>query len=305
MTRFSRSAFLLLGLAAMAAPSQARAALRVVTTTPEYAALATAVGGDRLAVTSLAKATEDPHFVDAKPSLIVTLNRADLLIEGGGGLEVGWLPALLEGARNPKVQVGTPGHLFASDGIALLDVPSVLDRSQGDVHAQGNPHFMMDPANAATVARHIADSLCKLDGQGCGTYRANLARFQQTLEAKTREWTSQLAAFRGKPIVTYHTTWRYFAQRFGLASDTFLEPKPGIPPSPPHLAQVIAKMNAQSVRAILVEPYQSRKTAEVVATHTQAKVVDVCQFPGGLPGTGDYFAMMDQNVKAIAAALGS
>ena len=282
----------------------ASAAVRVVATTPEYAALTTAIGGDRVTVTSLAKPTEDPHFVDAKPTHVVTLNKADLLIEGGAELEVGWLPPLLEGARNPRIQSGSPGHLLASDGIQLLDVPATLDRSKGDIHGAGNPHFMMDPVNAEVVARHIADVLCALDTPGCTSYKENLGRFEQTLDARTKAWMAELAPFRGAAIVTYHPTWRYFANRFGLKADTFLEPKPGIPPSPPHLAEVIAKMNADHIKVILVEPYQQRKAAEFVASNTAATVVEVTQFPGGLSGTeSGYLALMDANVHAVATAL--
>jgi zinc/manganese transport system substrate-binding protein len=282
----------------------ASAVVQVVATTPEYASLATAIGGDRVAATSLAKPTEDPHFVDAKPSHVVTLNRADLLIEGGAELEVGWLPPLLEGARNSRIEAGSPGHLLASDGVQLLDVPATLDRSKGDIHGAGNPHFMMDPVNAAVVARHIAAGLCAVDAPGCASYKENLSRFEQALEEKTKAWTAELAPFRGAAIVTYHTTWRYFANRFGLKADTFLEPKPGIPPSPPHLAEVIAKMNADHIKVILVEPYQQRKAAEFVAGNTGATVVDVAQFPGGLPGTeSGYVALMDANVHAVAKAL--
>ena len=286
------------------ATTHADAALRVVATTPEYAAIATTIGGDKVSVLSLAKPTEDPHFVDAKPSHIVTLNRADVLIEGGADLEVGWLPPLVEGARNTKINAGAPGRLRASEGIQLLDVPAVLDRSLGDLHAAGNPHFMMDPVNARIVAAHVADAFCALDAGSCAAYKANLAAFEGVLDAKMPAWTAALARYKGTPIVTYHPTWRYFAARFGLVSETYLEPKPGIPPSPPHLAEVIQKMTADKIKLVLVEPFQSRKTAEAVAERTGAVVVDVCQFPGGLPGTAnDYIALVDADVKAIAAGL--
>jgi len=296
--RFLAAAFTL------CAASRAFAALHVVATTPEYGAIATVIGGDKVVVATLSKATEDPHFVDAKPSHIVTLNRADLLIEGGADLEAGWLPPLLDGARNPRVAVGTQGHIRASEGIQLLDVPSVLDRSQGDVHAAGNPHFMMDPVNAGIVAGHIAKALCAMDVPSCPAYTSNLQAFLAKLEGKIKDWEAALAPFKGTPIVTYHPTWKYFAARFGLVSDLYLEPKPGIPPSPPHLADVMRKMNEGKIRVVLVEPFQSRKTAEAVADRTAATVVDVCQFPGGLPGTAnDYIALMDADVKAIIAGL--
>jgi ABC-type Zn uptake system ZnuABC Zn-binding protein ZnuA len=282
----------------------AAAKLDVVATTSEYAALARAIGGDRVRVQALAKPSEDPHFVDAKPTHLVTLNRADVLIEGGADLEIGWLPPLLEGARNPRIAVGAPGRIRASEGIVLKDVPAVLDRSRGDIHAVGNPHFMMDPENARTVARNIAGAFCHLDPEGCSFYRQRLGEFEKALASKLERWTARLAPFRGTPIVTYHNTWRYFADRFGLRADTFLEPKPGIPPSPPHLRQVVEKMKSEGVRAILVEPFQNRRNADWVAQNTGARVVEVCQFPGGLPGTeGDYLALMDANVDAIATAL--
>lgn len=279
-------------------------ALKVVTTTPEYAAIATAIGGDQVKVSALAKATEDPHFVDAKPSHMVTLNKADVLVEGGADLEVGWLPPLIEGARNAKINAGGPGRVRASEGIQLLDVPAALDRSLGDLHAAGNPHFMMDPLNAKVVADHLCDVFCRLDSASCPAYRANRDAFAAKLDAKVAEWTKALAPYKGKAIVTYHPTWKYFAARFGLVSEVYLEPKPGIPPSPPHLAEVMRKMKEQGIRIVLVEPFQSRKTAEAVAERTGATVVDVCQFPGGLAGTdADYVALIDADVKAIAAAL--
>ena len=294
---------LLFALAATAAPSGAAADLKVVATTSEYAALATAVGGDRVAVTTIAKPTEDPHFVDARPSQIVAMNRADVLIEGGAELEIGWLPPLLDGARNPRILVGAPGHVVASAGIQLLDIPAAADRSQGDTHLAGNPHFMLDPENARIVATHLARVFTALDPAGKSAFAANLEAFDSALTARMQEWTAALAPFRGRQIVTYHPTWRYFCRRFGLEANTFLEPKPGIPPSPPHLAAVIAKMAAENIRVLLLEPYQPRKTAESVAAHNGARVVDVCQFPGALPGTATYLDLIDTNVKRIAGAL--
>ena len=281
----------------------AGAVLKVVATTSEYGALAAQLGGDRVSVTSIAKPTEDPHFVDARPSQIVALNRAEVLIEGGAELEVGWLPPLLEGARNGKILAGAPGRIVASEGIQLVDIPAVADRSQGDTHLAGNPHFMLDPLNARIVAEHVVRVLGALDPAGAATYKANLAKFESDLQVKMKEWTAALAPYAGRPIVTYHPTWRYFGRRFGLVADTFLEPKPGIPPSPPHLAEVMQKMQAQNIRVLLVEPYQPRKTAEAVAARTNATVVDVCQFPGGLPGTDTYLSLIDVVVKRIAQAL--
>lgn len=281
-----------------------QAKLSVVATTPELGALAHAVGGETVTVTTLAKATEDPHFVDARPSHIVTLNRADALIEGGADLEAGWLPPLVDGARNAKIASGATGRIVASEGIALLDIPASVDRSKGDIHAAGNPHYMMDPLNALIVARHVSSAFCALDPAGCAGYKANFTGFESKLLAKMGEWKAELAPFAGQEIVTYHATWRYFSARFGLRSGLYLEPKPGIPPSPPHLAQVIATMNERRIKVVLVEPFQPRKVADTVASHTSARIVAVAQFPGALPNTdGDYLALIDADVKAIAAAL--
>jgi len=301
---FDRTA-LTLAAALLFAARSADARLAVVATTPDFAAVATAVGGEHVSVLALAKPTEDPHFVDARPSHVVKLNQADALIEGGAELEIGWLPPLVDGARNPKIATGAPGRIVASDGIQLLDVPASVDRSKGDLHALGNPHFMLDPLDAKRVAAHVADAFCQLDAPDCSSYRANLGRFTASIDRKMQEWSAALAPFAGSEIVTYHVSWRYFANRFGLKTDTFLEPKPGIPPSPPHLAEVITRMNAEHIRAILVEPYQQRKVAEAVASHTGASIASVAQFPGALPGTdNDYIALVDANVKAIVQALG-
>lgn len=288
---------------ALLAAMPAVAALKVVATTSEYGALASQLGGTRVTVTTIAKPTEDPHFVDARPSQIVALNRAAVLIEGGAELEAGWLPQLLDGARNSRIMTGASGRIVASEGVQLLDIPLAADRSQGDTHVAGNPHFMLDPLNARIVAAHITRVFSSLDPAGANLYKNNLAQFESSLKSKMTEWTAALAPYKGRPIVTYHPTWRYFGRRFGLAADTFLEPKPGIPPSPPHLAKVMRKMQTENIRVLLVEPYQPRKTAEAVASRTNAVLVEVCQFPGGLPGTETYFSLIDTVVKRIAQAL--
>ncbi len=284
-------------LASLAFASQAK--LNVVAATGDFGAIARAIGGDAVTVTVLAKPTEDPHFVDAKPSLIVKLNRADVVIEGGAELELGWLPPLVEGSRNSKLETGKPGHIMGAEGISLLEVPTTLDRSRGDVHASGNPHYMSDPANGKIVAEHIANSFCQLDPKSCNEFRANLKKFNAELDAKLVGWEKTLAPYKGKEVVSYHNMWPYFAQRFGLKMDLFLEPKPGIPPTPAHLAEVITRMKEDSVKVIVVQPYQNRKTAETVAHHTDATVVDFPTFP-----TNDesYTTWIDGLVNSLAKA---
>ena len=279
------------------------ASLRVVATTPDLAALAVAIGGDKVEVKALAKATEDPHFVDAKPSHIVTLNKADVLIEGGAELEVGWLPPLLESARNQKIALGAPGRIVASQGITMLEIPATFDRSRGDVHAKGNPHFLVDPLNVRTVAANIAAHFAQVDPKSAAVYQANLAKFNATLDARIASWQKQLAPFKGAKIVTYHRDFVYFAQRFGLSIVATLEEKPGIAPSPAHIASVIGTMKSSNARVVLVQPFQNKKTAETVARQTNAKVLDMSLEPGAIKGTDDYFLLMDYLVKTLATAL--
>ncbi len=288
---------------ALLAPTT-HATLNVVATTPDFAAIAREIGGDKIELATLAKPTEDPHFVDAKPSFIIKLNRADVLIEGGAELEAGWLPALLDQSRNEKIAANAPGRIACSEGIHMLEVPATLDRAKGDIHAAGNPHYMVDPVNAKVVAHHIAESLSALDPKSAGTYWANLQKFTNAIDVKLGEWEKTLAPFQGREVVAYHDSWRYFGERFGLKINLFLEPQPGIPPTPAHLAGIIEKMKADKIHVILLDPYLNRKTAETAARHTGATVVDVTQFPGGVKGTeGGYILMMDYLVNALAKAL--
>lgn len=283
----------------------AHAKLNVVATTPDLGAIAKEIGGDKIELTTMARPTEDPHFVDPKPSFIVKLNKADVLIHGGAELEVGWLPKLVEQARNAKIVGAAKGEVRCCEGVQMREVPDKLDRSAGDIHAAGNPHFLVDPANAKIVAHHIADAFAGVDAANRAFYEANAKRFMAALDAKLVEWQAKLAPFKGEHLVAYHNSWLYFAERFGLKIEIFLEPKPGIPPSPAHLAAVMAKMKEQNARVVIVDPYLNRKTAETVARGPGAKVVDVTQFPGGVKGTeGGYIALMDYLVNALATAMG-
>lgn len=279
------------------------AKLNVVATTADLGAIARAVGGADAEVVVLARPVEDAHFVDARPSHIVKLARADALVEGGAELESGWLPPLLEGARNAKIAAGQPGRIAAAAGLELREVPAVLDRSKGDLHAMGNPHFMMDPLNGRAVALRIAAAFAELDPQHAEAYRERGAAFAARIDAKLKEWQDALKPSAGRRAVAYHNSWPYFAARFGLRIDLFLEPKPGVPPSPAHLTALVAQMKADGVRAILVEPHVDRKTAETVAGRTGAALVEFTQFPGGVPGTdGGYIELFDALIARLAAA---
>src|SRR5436190_4287740 len=226
----------------LACTFSAEAKLNVVATLPDFGSLAREIGGDKVNVTVMAKPTEDSHFVDARPSFVVQLRTADVLIDGGAELEMGWLPPLLQNARNPKIEVGKPGRVQASQGIRLMGVPTTLTRAAGDVHALGNPHFMIDPIIAKAVAQHIAQAFSVVDPSNAAFYESNYKTFETTINAKLQQWGATLLPFKGQPVAAYHESWVYFAHRFGFNIDIFLEPKPGIPPSPSHLAEVIEKM---------------------------------------------------------------
>ncbi|MEY2510337.1 MAG: zinc/manganese transport system substrate-binding protein [Verrucomicrobiota bacterium] len=291
----------LLCLISLVLPAHAK--LKVVATLPDLASLAREVGGDKVEVSAMAKPTEDSHFVDARPSFVVQLRDADVLIDGGAELEIGWLPPLLQNARNPKIEVGKPGRVQASQGVRLMNIPTTATRAAGDVHSLGNPHFVVDPIIAKTVALHIAQAFSALDAPNAAAYDTNYKKFEATINTKLQEWGAAMLPFKGQSVVAYHDSWVYFAHRFGLNIDTFLEPKPGIPPSPSHLAEVIEKMKAQKIKAIIVEPFHDRKIAEKVASSTGAKVVDFTQYPGGLPNTDTYVKLIDRLVANLTAAL--
>jgi zinc/manganese transport system substrate-binding protein len=278
--------------------------INVVATTPDLASLAREICGTACDVKALAKPTEDPHFVDAKPSHIITLNRADVLVEGGAELELGWLPPLLESARNSRIASGAPGRIVASHGVQMLEIPASFDRSRGDVHPYGNPHFLLDPLNVKLIVAQMADHFAQVDPQSAGLYRANLSKFNAALDRKLAEWQKQLAPYAGAKIVTYHKDFAYLAERFKLNVVETLEPKPGIAPSPAHLARVISAMKTTGARVILVQPYQNRKTAETVARQTSGVVLDIGQQPGAIKGTEGYFELMDFIVRTLATALG-
>jgi len=293
---------LVAALCLVAGTTEAR--LRVVATTADLGSLVRSVGGDRVDVLTLARPTEDPHFVDPRPSYLVRFSRADALVHGGAGLEAAWLTPLLQRAGNARILPAARGNVRCCEGVTLLEVPERLDRAQGDVHPQGNPHYLMDPENARVVVHHLADTFAELDPDGAEVYRRNARAFLTELDRRLPGWLERLRPYAGTRLAAYHNSWPYFARRFGLRIDLFLEPKPGIPPSAAHLAQVIAEMKADRVRAILVEPYQDRRVAERVAAETGAKVVLVTQYPGGVKDTGDsYLELMDYLVRSVAEAL--
>ena len=225
------------------------------------------------------------------------------MIDGGAGLEVGWLPPLLQKARNPKLDIGKPGRVQASRGIRMMNIPTNVTRAAGDEHSRGNPHFTVDPLIAKLVAQRITKSFAAVDPPNASFYDANCKKFEATIDTKLQWWRGALQLFQDQHVVAYHDSWPYFAHRFGLKIDIFFEPNPGIPPSPSHLTDVIQKMKRDHIKAIIVEPYQDRRIVDTVARSTGAKVVEVSQFPGGTSGTESYVSMINQLVKRLAEAL--
>jgi ABC-type Zn uptake system ZnuABC Zn-binding protein ZnuA len=294
-----------LGLAFTFVAAAAEAKLSVVTTLQDLASIAQAIGGDRVETFSLAKGYQDPHFVDAKPSFVLKLSRANLVIVAGLELEIGYLPPLLDQSRNDKVHPGNPGYLDASAGCDILQRPTQqVTRAMGDVHPYGNPHYWTDPENGRVIARSIAARLAQLDPAGKAGYAQHLTAFEAKLSAKEKEWTAKMAPYRGLKVVTFHDSWPNFAKRFQLVVAGHVEPKPGIPPSPTHTLEIINLISTQKIPVILVEPYFDTKTPKYMADKTGARVVTFYPSVGGAPGIDDYFALFDKNIDAFVAAVG-
>jgi zinc/manganese transport system substrate-binding protein len=289
---------------ALAVPSRAAAAVKVVTSTEGLAALAREVGGERVRVESLSRGIQDPHFVDANPMLAVKLRNADLLVDVGLDLEIGWLPPLVNQSRNGDIQPGGARRLTAASAVAVLDVPTgPVSRAQGDLHPGGNPHFLTDPRRAEKVAAAIADRLSRIDAGGAAYYAQRLQEFQKRLAAASARWQGDLAAVRGRKIFTRHRTLTYFLDWSGIVSAGELEPRPGVPPPPGHLADLVGVAQREGVKAISVENYYDTKSAEVVARHSGAKIVQIPGDVGGEPGVDSYEKYIDTVVGRIARAL--
>ncbi len=280
--------------------------LNVVTTTSDLRYIAAEVGGEYVETFSIAKGYQDPHFVDAKPSFVLKLKRADLFIQVGLDLEVGWAPPLLETARNKDVYFGGEGYMDASSGIELLEVPrtdAATLRAQGDIHVFGNPHYWLDPRNGKVIARNICDKLVKLRPADAAAFEANLERFNARLDSAYNVWQEKLAPYQGARIIAYHNSWPYFEKAFGIDIVGFIEPKPGIPPSPSHLVSVIQKMKKERVQVIIISPYFDDKPAKAVARRTDAEVVYIAPSVGAFPEIETYFDLFEYNIEALTEAM--
>jgi zinc/manganese transport system substrate-binding protein len=286
------------------AAHQAGAAVRVVATTEDLASLAREVGGDKVAVVALARGYQDPHFVDPKPSFILEVSRADLLIVVGREMEIGWLPPLITSSRNAKIQPGGSGYLDASTNVRILEIPTgQITRAMGDVHSQGNPHYWLDPANGRRIAQTIKDKLSQISPADRAYFDQRYADFDKRLAAAEGRWDSAMAPYKSAKIVTYHRSWPNFMERFGLDVIGYVEPKPGIPPTTSHTLDLIGEMKRQGAKLIVVEPYFDVKTPQSIAKQVGGQVLELSPSVGGVKEATDYIKMFDYNVTTLVAAL--
>ena len=298
-----RRAFTFLFLMLLA-PALANAQLKVVATTEDLGSLASEIGGDKVAVTSLAKGYQDPHFVDPKPSFILAVSRADLLIVVGRELEIGWLTPLLTSSRNAKIQPGSKGYLDASMTVKILEIPTgQITRAMGDVHPSGNPHYWLEPGNGRRMAQAIRDKLSELSPNDKALFAQRYADFDQRLTAAEKRWDAAMAPYKGTKIVTYHRSWPNFMERFGFEVMGYVEPKPGIPPSPSHTIELIDEMKRQGAKLIVVEPYFDLKTPQAIANQTSGKVLVLAPSVGGSKEAGDYIKLFDYDIGLLSSTL--
>ena len=277
--------------------------IKVVTTTTDMKSIAELIGGDKVSVTSIATGYQNPYFVDPKPSYIISLSNADLFVTVGLDLETGWSPQLLASSRNVKIQKGADGYVDASNGIALLQVPSSANRAEGDIHIYGNPHYWLDPLNGKVIARNIANGLERVDPSNKSTYEANLQGFFKRIDDKLKEWSARMAPFKGSKIIAYHNEWVYFETRFGLNIVDFMEPKPGIPPSPSQLVKVIKEIKANNIKVIISSPYFTTSSSDVVAKQTGVTVLTLATSVKAFDSINNYFDLFDYNIKQLTAGL--
>jgi zinc/manganese transport system substrate-binding protein len=304
-----KALFTLIGVVAVAmfgiaVPAGAQNTLNVVATTEDLAAIAREVGGDRVSVEPIARGYQDPHFVEAKPSFILKLQKADLLIAVGRELEVGWLPPLVQQSRNRRIQPGADGYLDASAKARILDIPTgQVTRAMGDVHPQGNPHYWLDPENGKVVAQAIAEKLSQSRPNDRAYFQQRLADFTARISEGQKRWAALMAPYKGTKVVTYHRSYSNFAERVGLDVVGYVEPRPGIPPTPQHTLDLMTEMKRQNVRLVLVEPYFDLKTPNAIGRDTGAKVLVLPPSVGGVKEASDYLKLFDYDIGLLVSAL--
>jgi len=298
------AASLALLLASLQVPSaQAAGKIQIVTATSDLAALAQEVGGDRVEVESIARGYQDPHFVEAKPSFLLKLRRADLLIVVGLELEIGWLPPLINQSGNPRIQVAGPGYFDASRFAEILEIPrGIVTRAEGDVHPLGNPHYWLDPANSQRIAKGVADRLSEMRPADASYFEQRYQAFTKRLQDEDQKWVAEMKPYAGRKVVTYHRSWPNFAKHFDLDVVGYIEPRPGIPPTPSHTLELIQMMKRENIKIIMVEPYFDLKTPKAIARDTGAQVVVMMPSVGGEKEITDYFKLFDYDIALLKKA---
>ena len=299
-----RMPVLILAFLMMAAgAAQAASKLNVVATTEDLAALSREVGGDHINVDSIAKGYQDPHFVEPKPSFLLKLQKADLLVVVGLELEIGWLPPLQTGSRNGKVQVGGSGYLDVSRFCKILEIPTgQVTRAMGDVHPLGNPHYWLDPENGRRIAKGLADKFAELQPADASYFQQRYADFDKRLADAEKGWETKMAPYRGRKVITYHRSWPNFCERFGLDVVDYVEPRPGIPPTPSHTLDVINTMKRQNIKLILVEPYFDLRTPNSIANAVGGQVLTMMPSVGGTKEITKYFQLFDYDIDLLVNA---
>ncbi len=293
---------MLVGLLALAGPAHAAGKIRVVTTLTDLAEFSRAVGGDLVDVHSLATGVEDTHGIPMKPSFIPLLNRADLVVVVGLGMEHAFLPALLDASRNPKILLGKPGYIDCSRNIRVLEVPRTLDKSEGDVHPVGNPHINLDPVRVKTMVQNIYEGLAENFPAHEAEFAKNRNAYLAKLDAKIPEWLELAKPLQGAKFVSYHLEWPYFAERFGVVPFGTIELKPGIDPTARHIEELIDAMKANHVRIVIREPQFPEKVPSQVAAQTGAKLVKLPIMVGGVPEAKTYFDMIEYDIRTLLKA---
>jgi len=300
-TAFIATCTLLLALCAP--PAGAENKLNIITATTDLAALAQEIGGNKVDAESIARGYQDPHFVEAKPSFLLKLRHADLLIVVGLELEIGWLPPLISQSTNPKIQVGAPGYFDASRFARILEIPTgVVTRAEGDVHPLGNPHYWLDPDNGLRIAKGIQTKLSEMRPNDATYFAQRYDSFEQRLKQAEQKWIAEMKPYAGRKVVTYHRSWPNFSEHFGLDVVGYVEPRPGIPPSPQHTVELIGMMRRDSVKIIVVEPYFDLKTPNAIARDTGAQVVVLMPSVGGEKEITDYFKLFDYDIAKLKQA---
>ena len=290
-------------LAAIIIGNRSFATIHVVTTTQDTRSITEIIGGNKVSVFSIATGFQNPHFVDPKPSYIIKLSTADMYVTLGLDLEAGWSPSLLTSSRNVKIQKGNDAYVDASIGVPLMQVPSSINRAEGDIHAFGNPHYWLDPMNGKIIARNICNGLEKVSPENKDYFEANLKTFNETIDSKLKAWYAAMTPFKGTKIIAYHNEWVYFETRFSLHIVDFMEPKPGIPPTPSQLVKIMKEIKENNIKVIITSPYFSTSSSDVVSKQTGAKAIVMATSVGAFDSIKTYYDLFDYDIKQLTAAL--